>query len=139
MANIGNSRENPNVAAVFRVSGTRALIAGAIAAVAATSGAIAQRPDQQAQQQPAVNTSQSLPLPQNPQVFGSAMPSVVKATAIVNGDVITQTDVDQRLALLAIANGGKIPEAEADTLRQQVLRNLIDETLEIQAAKAEKI
>ena len=67
------------------------------------------------------------------------MPSVIKATAIVNGDVITQTDVDQRLALLAIANGGQIPAEEVERLRQQVLRNLIDETLEIQAAKAEKI
>ena len=67
------------------------------------------------------------------------MPSVVKATAIVNGDVVTQTDVDQRLALLAIANGGKIPAEELDRLRQQVLRNLIDETLQIQAAKTEKI
>ena len=67
------------------------------------------------------------------------MPSVVKATAIVNGDVVTQTDVDQRLALLEIANGGKIPAEELDRLRQQVLRNLIDETLQIQAAKTEKI
>ena len=67
------------------------------------------------------------------------MPSVVKATAIVNGSVITQTDIDQRLALLAIANGGKIPTEEVERLRQQVLRNLIDETLQIQAAKSEKI
>ena len=67
------------------------------------------------------------------------MPSVVKATAIVNGEVITQTDIDQRLALLAIANGGQIPADEVERLRQQVLRNLIDETLQIQAAKAEKI
>ena len=43
-----------------------------------------------------------------------AMPSVVKATAIVNGEVITQTDIDQRLALLAIANGGKIPADEVE-------------------------
>jgi peptidyl-prolyl cis-trans isomerase SurA len=67
------------------------------------------------------------------------MPSVVKATAIVNGAVVTQTDIDQRLALLAIANGGKIPAEEVERLRQQVLRNLIDETLQIQAAKTEKI
>jgi peptidyl-prolyl cis-trans isomerase SurA len=67
------------------------------------------------------------------------MPSIIKATAIVNGDVITQTDVEHRLALLAIANGGRIPPEEADSLRQQVLRNLIDETLQIQAAKTEKI
>jgi peptidyl-prolyl cis-trans isomerase SurA len=80
-----------------------------------------------------------LRLPANPQVFGTAIPSVVKATAIVNGDVITQTDVDQRVALLAIANGGKIPQDQVDALRQQVLRNLIDETLQIQAAKDDKI
>ncbi len=88
---------------------------------------------------PAVNSTQSLNLPQNPQVFGSAMPSVVKATAIVNGEVITQTDIDQRLALLAIANDSPIPADEIDRLRQQVLRNLIDETLQIQAARAEEI
>lgn len=67
------------------------------------------------------------------------MPSVIKATAIVNGDVITQTDVDQRLSFLSIANGQPIPADQVDQLRQQVLRNLIDETLEIQAAKDEKI
>jgi peptidyl-prolyl cis-trans isomerase SurA len=110
----------------------------AAAAGVAASSAIAQ---QQEQSSPpaAPNTTQALRLPQNPQVFGSAMPSVIKATAIVNGDVITQTDVEHRLALLAIANGGRIPPEEADSLRQQVLRNLIDETLQIQAAKAEKI
>ena len=67
------------------------------------------------------------------------MPSVIKATAIVNGEIITQTDIDQRLALLIIASGGRIPAEEMDRLRQQVLRNLIDETLQIQAAAAEKI
>lgn len=67
------------------------------------------------------------------------MPPVIKATAIVNGEVITGTDVDQRLALLAISNGTPIPPDQLDALRQQVLRNLIDEDLEIQAAKNEKI
>jgi peptidyl-prolyl cis-trans isomerase SurA len=110
----------------------------AAAAGVAASSAIAQQ--QESSSPPAApNTTQALRLPQNPQVFGSAMPSVIKATAIVNGDVITQTDVEHRLALLAIANGGRIPPEEADSLRQQVLRNLIDETLQIQAAKAEKI
>jgi len=67
------------------------------------------------------------------------MPSVVKATAIVNGEVITQSDIDQRLAMLAIASDGNLPADQLDALRQQVLRNLIDETLQIQAAKADKI
>ena len=85
------------------------------------------------------SSTSALKLPENPQLFGSAMPSVVKATAIVNGEIITQTDIDQRLALLAIANGGRIPPEEIDRLRQQVLRNLIDETLQIQAAKEAEI
>ena len=85
------------------------------------------------------NSVSALKLPDNPIVFGTALPSVIKATAIVNGEIITQTDIDQRVALMAIANGGKIPADEVERLRQQVLRNLIDETLQIQAAKAAEI
>jgi peptidyl-prolyl cis-trans isomerase SurA len=93
-----------------------------------------------AQEQPAQpNSTAVLNLPQNPQLFGSAMPSVVKASAIVNGEVITQTDIDQRLALMSIANNTPIPANEIERLRQQVLSNLIDETLQIQAARAEEI
>jgi peptidyl-prolyl cis-trans isomerase SurA len=126
------------VARAFRPNSTRALCAGAAVLLALASAAAAQ---QQAADQPAqpINSTQSLHLPKNPEVFGTAMPAVIKATAIVNGDVITGTDVDQRLALLAMANGNEIPADQVDALRQQVLRNLIDETLEIQAAKADKI
>lgn len=88
---------------------------------------------------PPVNSTATLNLPQNPQLFGSPLPQVVKAMVIVNGEVITQTDIDQRLALLAIANDAPIPANEIERLRQQVLSNLIDETLQIQAAKAEEI
>ena len=126
------------MAAAFRLNSTRALCVAAAALAVAASAAVAQ----QGAEPPAAgapSSTQGLRLPQNPQIFGSAMPSVIKATAIVNGDVITQTDIDQRLALLAIANGGQIPVDELETLRQQVLRNLIDETLQIQAARAEKI
>ena len=88
---------------------------------------------------PQANSTANLNLPQNPQLFGGALPSVVKATAIVNGEVITQTDIDQRLALMSIANDAPIPANEIDRLRQQILSNLIDETLQIQAAAAEEI
>jgi peptidyl-prolyl cis-trans isomerase SurA len=91
-----------------------------------------------AQDQPGSSAS-ALNLPSNPTLFGTTLPPVVKATAIVNGEIITQTDIDQRVALLAIANGGEIPADELERLRQQVLRNLIDETLQIQAAKAAEI
>lgn len=128
--------------AAFRVNRTRLLIAGTAAVLGLASGAVAQdsaQPDPQPTAPPETDSTQSLRLPQNPQVFGTAMPSVVKATAIVNGDVITQTDIEQRLQLLAIANGGQIAAEERQRLSDQVLRNLIDETLQIQAAKQEKI
>jgi peptidyl-prolyl cis-trans isomerase SurA len=106
-------------------------------AIAVTSAAVAQ--DTANQQTEAPSSVEALRLPENLQLFGQAIPPVVKATAIVNGEVITQTDVDQRLAMLAIANGGQIPADQLDALRQQVLRNLIDEVLQIQAATAEEI
>lgn len=66
-------------------------------------------------------------------------PNMRKATAIVNGDVITDTDVEQRLNLVVAANGGKIDADEKQRLRLQVLRNLIDEKLQIQEAATNDI
>ncbi|MDO7834002.1 peptidylprolyl isomerase [Sphingobium sp. HBC34] len=83
--------------------------------------------------------AQPLNLPKDLTVFGKSDPNVRKATAIVNGRIITGTDVDQRLALIITANGGKVEEAEKERLRVQVLRNLIDETLQIQEAAANDI
>jgi len=80
-----------------------------------------------------------LNLPKDITVFGKRDPNVRTATAIVNGTIITQTDVDQRLALVVAANGGRVEEAEREHLRLQVLRNLIDETLQIQEAAAQKV
>ena len=122
----------------FVLNKTRLRYAGAALAILAGTAAYAQQDDQQPPA-PSTNTTSALRLPENPELFGTAIPSVVKATAIVNGEVITQTDIEQRLALLAIANGGQIPPGEIENLRQQVLRNLIDESLEIQAAQTEKI
>lgn len=86
-----------------------------------------------------VSTPSPFDTPKDLTVFGRNDPSVRKATAIVNGSIITDTDVDQRLALVITANGGKIEEEEKARLRLQILRNLIDETLQIQEAKAQKI
>ena len=124
------------VSAAFDFFPVRARHAAAILALAVATTAAAQNAATPAA--PAGGAS-TLKLPENPQFFGAALPSVVKATAIVNGEVITQTDVDQRLALLAIANEGELPANEIDQLRQQVLRNLIDETLQIQAATTAEI
>lgn len=120
------------------MTSTRVFGAGALCVLAVATSAIAQQasPPPPAE---STNSAKALQLPENAQVFGTVMPSVIKATAIVNGEVITQTDVDQRLALLEIAQGTPIPAEEVERLRQQILRNLIDETLEIQAARTEKI
>jgi peptidyl-prolyl cis-trans isomerase SurA len=81
----------------------------------------------------------SLDLPANLQIFGKADPNIRKPTAIVNDVVITGTDVDQRVAMIVALNNFKLEDAERDRLRLQVLRALIDETLQIQEAEANKI
>jgi len=80
-----------------------------------------------------------LNLPTDPAFLGDTDVNVRKATAIVNGAVITGTDVDQRLALIVLANGGQVQPDEMQRLREQVLRNLVDETLQIQAAEQHDI
>lgn len=81
----------------------------------------------------------TLNIPTDIKFFGKGDPNVHKATAIVNGRIITETDVEQRLALIIVANGGQVPDTEKEKLRVQVLRNLIDETLQIQEAAANDI
>lgn len=67
-------------------------------------------------------------------LLGEVDPALRKAQAIVNGEVITDTDIDHRLNLVLAANGGRIDEAEKQKLRLQIIRNLIDEKLEMQEA-----
>jgi peptidyl-prolyl cis-trans isomerase SurA len=84
--------------------------------------------------------TQSLDLPPNFTVFGKRDPNLHKATAIVNGQIITQTDIEQRVALiLATNNAQKISEEDRERLRLQTFRDLIDETLKIQEAAAQEI
>lgn len=80
-----------------------------------------------------------LDIPDELTIFGKNDPNVRRATAIVNGDIITGTDVGHRLALIIAANGGEVSDEEIQRLRLQVLRNLIDETLQIQEAEANEI
>nr|WP_242526388.1 MULTISPECIES: peptidylprolyl isomerase [Sphingomonadaceae] len=102
-------------------------VASALSPLAASTAAYAQ--SAQTQQGDIV-------IPDDVKIFGNDNPNLRRATAVVNGDIITGTDVDQRLALILAANQGKIDEEEKKRLRLQVLRNLIDETLQIQEAKA---
>ncbi|HYI39892.1 MAG TPA: peptidylprolyl isomerase [Allosphingosinicella sp.] len=106
--------------------GTALMLAGSLAAAAAvaqTAGA------------PGPAPLGSLTIPANPQFITEEDPNLRKATAIVNGAVITRTEVDHRLAIIRMAAGAPIPAEELPRLRQQVLRNLVDEVLQIQAAE----
>lgn len=82
----------------------------------------------------------SLNIPGNVQLYGDAKPNVYRPSATVNGEIVTATDIEQRLALIRIANNNiELPADEAQRLRTQVFSNLIDEKLQIQEAKAAKI
>lgn len=89
-----------------------------------------------AQSQPG---STGLDIPDTIQFVGNAQPGVRKATAIVNGEVITESDIDHRLALIVASNRVELPPEEIQRVRAQVLRNLIDETLQIQAARQQEV
>ncbi|SMQ59803.1 peptidyl-prolyl cis-trans isomerase SurA [Altererythrobacter xiamenensis] len=80
-----------------------------------------------------------LGIPQNITILGEDDPNIRTATAIVNGTVITGTDVDHRVALVTAASQNEIAGEELQRLRMQVLRNLIDETLQIQAAQSQEV
>jgi peptidyl-prolyl cis-trans isomerase SurA len=95
---------------------------------------------------PALAQSAAVPTIDNPfgipadfNVYGSENPNERAATAVVNGYVITGTDIDQRVALVTNASETEISPEEMQRLRVQVLRNLIDETLKIQAAEAQEM
>ena len=80
-----------------------------------------------------------LNLPSTISVLGQNDPNARKPTAVVNGQIVTGTDVDQRVALVVAASKGEIAGEELQRLRTQVLRNLIDETLQIQEARAQEV
>jgi len=89
---------------------------------------------------PVANTAQQLELPESFLVFGERDPNIRTPTAIVNGEIITRTDVDHRVNLFLAANSsGQISDEERRRLRMQIVRNLIDETLQIQEARANDI
>lgn len=81
-----------------------------------------------------------LNIPANVDFVGAPpQPTVVQASAIVNDEIITQSDVDQRLAALTASSRSQVPPEQLQQIRAQILRNLIDEALQIQAAREAEI
>ncbi len=64
---------------------------------------------------------------------------IMRAVAIVNEDVISVFDVDRRLSLVLASTGGRPSPQEVEQLRQQVLRGLVDEKLQMQEAREHDI
>ena len=71
----------------------------------------------------------SLPTPANGSVI----------VAVVNGDVISAADVDNRRRLFALTTGLPVTQAVLDRLTPQVTRQLVDERLRFQEVKRRKI
>lgn len=112
---------------------TRLSIAAVLVSASALTPLIAQTaPD-------TIVPESNLNIPEGQQLFGKNDPNVRRATAQVNGEIITGTDIDHRLALIVAANENKLPPEELARFRAQILTNLIDETLQIQEAAANEI
>lgn len=109
---------------------TTGRILGTLAAIGLVAGPVV------AQAQTAANP---LGIPADVSILRQNDPNTRKPTAVVNGSVITGTDIDQRVALVIAASQTELPPEEIARLRMQVLRNLIDETLQIQEAAAQEI
>ncbi|MEO0730599.1 MAG: SurA N-terminal domain-containing protein, partial [Pseudomonadota bacterium] len=118
-----------NLKATFTSLSAAGLLALGAASMAGLTSASAQTVAQPTADNP-------LGLPETINIIGNNNPNERSATAIVNGFVITGTDVDQRVALVTSASEAKVSDEELKRLQVQVLRNLIDETLKIQAAEA---
>ena len=118
--------------ALFAKTGTALTAAGIVGLALAPVAAPAQTV--------AVPTAENpFGLPSDVTLFAKSDPNQRTAKAIVNGFVITGTQIDERVALVTAASEAEIPADEMLRLRVQVLRNLIDETLKIQAAAADKL
>jgi len=63
----------------------------------------------------------------------------VRIVAVVNGDVISNVDVDDRAKLFALSTGQALTQEVLDHLRPQIKRQLVDEMLRAQEAQRRHI
>src|ERR1700739_2981853 len=68
-----------------------------------------------------------------------AATETTRIVAVVNGDVISNADVDNRARLFAVSTGLPLNQDVIDRLKQQITRQLIDERLRMQEVQREKI
>jgi peptidyl-prolyl cis-trans isomerase SurA len=68
-----------------------------------------------------------------------AASQAIRIVAVVNGDVVSNGDVDNRARLFALSTGLPVTQDVLDRLRQQITRQLIDEKLRMQEVQRRKI
>lgn len=81
----------------------------------------------------------SLNIPGGQFLYKRNDPNVRRATAVVNGEIITGTDIDQRIMLLTNGDISQVPKEQLDQLRIEILGQLVDELLRIQEAEANEL
>ncbi len=64
---------------------------------------------------------------------------VIRIVAVVNGDPVTNVDVDNRTRLFALATGLPVSPEILERLRPQIVRQLVDERLRMQEVQQRKI
>jgi len=72
-------------------------------------------------------------------VSSNAAPVTVSIVAVVNGDIISNYDLDQHIALFAFTSGEPVTQEKLPEIRLQVLTSLEDEKIELQEAGRHKI
>jgi peptidyl-prolyl cis-trans isomerase SurA len=76
-----------------------------------------------------------------PAPMSAATPATqaTRIVAVVNGDVISNSDVENRARLFALSTGLPVTQDVLDRLRQQITRQLIDERLRMQEVLRRRI
>ena len=74
-----------------------------------------------------------------PPPAAKAPPPGVRIVAVVDGDVITNDDVESRTRLFGMSTGLVLAPEVIDRLRPQIVRQLVDERLRIHVAREQKI
>lgn len=72
-------------------------------------------------------------------ISSAAETGTLRAAAVVNDIVISTYDLDQRVKLYMVTSGGEQNAETAKRMRPQILRQLIDELLQLQEAQESKV
>lgn len=112
------------------------IIQAALTAVMCAVAAVALTAPSQAQQQqlPLLQQQQSQSQAQAP-APGQEAPSVQRIAAVVNDEIITVYGLNERMSLVVASTGGVSSQKEYLQLREEVLRSMVDERLQIQEAQ----